>query len=108
METNIFVPETVESMFAPHNSGKGPGVFSGSRIESPVRPVVLPDRFSKLVKFPDSDSQVFYCGEGINVASVGGGADFGVAPEMGNAFGHGKPPQGFPPFTYTLSLHFDL
>ncbi len=78
METNIFVPETVESMFAPHNSGERSHIRSRSRVESPVRPVVLPDRFSKLVKFADSGSQVFYCGEGINVASVGGGADFGV------------------------------
>lgn len=108
MFTHILVPETVESMLTPHNSGKNPDVCLGSRVESPERPVVLPEGFGQPVKFPDSASRIFYCGEGIKVASVSGRTDFGVTPKVGNAFRHREPACCFPPFAYTSSPHFEF
>ncbi len=105
---NILVPETVESMLPPHNSGESSDVFFRGRVESPERPVVLPDRFSQPVKFLDGNSGILYSGEGIKIASVGGRTDFGVAPEMGNAFRHREPAYCFPPFAYTSSPHFEF
>jgi len=89
--SEVAVGEAAEQMFAAHHSGKETNVVSGQRIEAAIGALGVTDGLGESAQLSMGRRGIVYDGQGVQVAGVGGAAEFGVAIEVGDPFGHGEP-----------------
>ena len=105
MTAEVSVTEATEGVFASHECGEEAKVVLTSGIEAPLSAPLMAEGLGEPLEAFSGRGRVLDDGESVQIPLVGGERDLGIAREVGDTFGHGKPTQNkatssFPPTPY--------
>lgn len=89
--TDVAIAEALDGMLAAEDGLKKGDILMGGGIEAAIGATADFERRRTGVEEPIGGRRVIDASQGIQIATVGGGADLGIAIHIGNAFCHGEP-----------------
>jgi hypothetical protein len=100
LAANVAIAKSHDGVFPSQDGGEEAHVLVGCRIEPTVSASVMADRLGQGSEGLSGLGGVRDVGQGVEIPVVGGHGHFGIAVDVGDAFGHGEPPHDQFPLSF--------